>query len=443
MKTCYIESLGCAKNLVDSEHFAAILADAGYQLSFDVLGADIVLINTCAFLQSALAELEEVLETVVELKQSKQIGQIIVSGCVMNRQPEEFIAEYPEVDHWLGLKDFAALSKLLNGKATEARAPVQTGFHAYLRISDGCENYCSYCKIPSIRGGLQSKPIEALVEEARALAKRAVIQTQDFGKSKVKYPQELVLIAQDSCLYGMDIYGRQALPELLEALQEVQGFQWIRLMYLHPDHFLTEWLPLFNKYPRLLPYFEIPVQHCNDKILKAMNRKKNYKELLELFAQIMAQIPQAVLRTTLITGFPGEKTSEAKALERFINEVPFLHMGAFAFSPEEGTPAFSMTDRPSSRLAINRRDRLNGAWYDIQEQRLQSYVDKSVSALVETQISGKAFEYKGRAWFQAPEIDGELIISGAELKTGSIVDVIIDDVIDNTLFGHPNPKKRI
>ncbi|MDD2229063.1 MAG: MiaB/RimO family radical SAM methylthiotransferase [Candidatus Cloacimonetes bacterium] len=430
MKTFYLESLGCAKNLVDSEQFAAILSNAGYQLTNDVIGADIVLINSCAFLMSALEELEDVIETVLELRIEGKIGMVIVSGCVMNRYAKDFKAIYSTVDHWIALKDFDALAAILNIANTQQRVPLEQGFHAYLRISDGCENYCSYCKIPSIRGKLNSIPVEELVAEAKLLAQRPVIDPAP----KVLYPQELILIAQDSCLYGMDIYGRQALPELIAQLHAIEGFSWIRLMYLHPDHFLPEWIPLFKQYPKLLPYFEIPIQHSETHLLKAMNRQKGREELISMFDTIMQELPSAVLRTTLITGFPGETTKDENALKKFIERIPFLHIGTFAFSPEDGTPAYDFPDRPSPQTAENRQNRIETMWYLLQEERLQAYVDKKVSVLVEGAVEGKKGEYRGRAWFQAPEIDGEVIISAVSLKHGSIVDCIIDDVIGITLF---------
>lgn len=435
-KKFYLESLGCAKNLVDSETFASILKDAGYQLSFNVEGADIVFINTCAFLQSSLQELETVLATVEELKNEHKVGRVIVSGCVMNRAAKSFKEAFPSVDEWIGLQDFEALRRILGIEKSETRTQLEPGFHAYLRISDGCENYCSYCKIPSIRGKLHSIPIESLVKEAEALAKRPCIDRRGRLIKPATYPQELILIAQDSCMYGTDIYGHKALPELIEALHRLDAFPWIRIMYLHPDHFEPKWLELFARYPKLLPYFEIPVQHVQPEILTAMHRKLSGKQLTELFSQIISKIPTAALRTTLMTGFPGESTRYFNALLRFIEEVPLLHMGSFAYSAEDGTPAEKMMSQVPIRTALARQNRLESKWFALQEERWQTLVGSRVQVLTEELKNPKNNEFKGRAWFQAPEIDGEVIFHSASAVPGSIVEVEIDDLIGNTLFGH-------
>lgn len=435
-KKFYLESLGCAKNLVDSEVFASILKDAGYQLSFNVEGADIVFINTCAFLQSSLQELEAVLSTVEELKNQDKVGRVIVSGCVMNRAATSFREAFPSVDEWIGLKDFSALRNILGVADSGIRAQLEPGAHVYLRISDGCENYCSYCKIPSIRGELQSMPIESLVSEAEALAKRACIDKRGRLIKPAVYPQELILIAQDSCLYGTDIYGYKALPELIAALHKLDAFEWIRIMYLHPDHFEMEWLELFSKYPKLLPYFEIPVQHGDAEILSAMNRKRSGKELIKLFAEIKRAIPNAALRTTLMVGFPGESTKQFNALQRFILDVPLMHMGSFVYSAEDGTPAEKMMSQVPARTALARQNRLESKWFTIQEERWQTLVGSRVKVLTEEVKDSQKNEFKGRAWFQAPEIDGEVIFQSASAVPGSIVEVEIDDIIGNTLFGH-------
>lgn len=426
MKTYYIESLGCAKNLVDSEVFAYILESAGYSPAEDIETAELILINSCAFLQSALAEFDQVLCTYVELKKGA-LKSLIVSGCVMNRAAEEFQELFPEVDAWIGLKDFDAFRTFLHqtdpGKIQ--RSPLQEASYAYLRISDGCQNYCSYCMIPSIRGELKSIPIEDLVQEAQALIARGV--------------QEIILIAQDSCQYGLDIYGKRALPELIEAIHTLEGYRWLRILYLHPDHFQMEWLELYKRLPKLLPYFEIPIQHSEDRILKLMNRQKGRKELTELFQTILRELPEAVLRTTLITGFPSETEAEHQALLSFVKEIPFLALGCFCYSAEPGTPAYDMAEQIDEDLAEERQNEILNLHNSLLEARLGALVGSQIEVLVEEELDqdsedDKITNYTGRTWFQAPDIDGQVVIRAHKLMPGEFALLEIEDVIDSDLF---------
>jgi ribosomal protein S12 methylthiotransferase len=427
MKTYYIESLGCAKNLVDSEICASIMHRAGLDAVEVPEDADLVLVNTCAFLVESLKELDLVLADLAALKNARQIEKLVVTGCVMNRAQEEFRDIYPEVDEWFGLKDFSALENWLGlEQATEhERSPITQTYHRYLRISDGCSNHCSYCTIPSIRGDMRSIPMEDLVREAEALA-------ADEDNPAI----ELVVIAQDTANYGMDIYGSQALPELLEKLHAIPQFRWIRVMYMQPDHFKLEWLALWKKLPKLLPYFEIPIQHSEDAILKAMNRKAGRKQLEALFTTIRKEIPNAVLRTTLISGLPGETRADALAMQDFIKRYPFLHLGVFLFSPEEGTPALDMPNQVPVRTAERRRDRMLTIQNTSVRELLEQYVGKNIDVLIEDRASEDEDDvYVGRAWFQAPEIDGFTFVQGKDLQLGTIYKVLITDTIDVDLFG--------
>ncbi len=434
MSSYFIESLGCPKNLVDSEVFAAIFERAGFEPAPEPAGADIVLLNTCSFLAEALAELDQVLATLAELKADGGIGELLVTGCVMNRGRKDFQDAYPEVDAWLPLKEFSALENRLKlpTASLRERAPLTFGFHRYLRISDGCNNRCSYCTIPSIRGDLHSVPLEDLVREAQALA-----------ADSEETPLELIVIAQDTASYGLDLYGRKALPELLEKLHAIPVFQWIRVMYLHPDNFETAWLPLFQRLPKLLPSFEIPIQHSEDRILKAMRRRKGRDLLQGLFGQIRRELPQAALRTTLISGFPGETRQDALALQSFIREVGFLHLGVFIFSPEPDTLAENLPGAVPNRTARSRRDRLIEMQSDITESLLQQYVGQTVEVLIEDEAEVKDGEgYVGRAWFQAPDIDGVTYLEPGDCQPGEIREVIIDDVIGTDLFGRVMKRKN-
>lgn len=426
MTTYYLESLGCAKNLVDSEICAAILERAGLSAADQPEGADLVLVNTCSFLEDSLLELDMVLCGLAALKRESAFARLWVTGCVMNRGLEEFRELFPEVDAWIGLKDFAALESRLGLEPSEncSRTPIQSGFHRYLRISDGCSNNCSYCAIPSIRGAMRSVPIDDLVHEAEALA----TDGQDVF-------QELVVIAQDTANYGMDLYGRKALPELLERLANLPHYRWIRVMYLHPDHFEASWLELWKKHPKLLPYFEIPVQHSEDRILKAMNRKKGRAELEELFATILRELPHAVLRTTVMSGFPGETRAEALALKDFVARIPFLHLGVFRYSRETGTPAFDLPEQVPARTAARRRDALLTLQNRRREWMLEAGVGTSVEAIVEgLEDEEDENSWIGRAWFQAPEVDGVLFFEDSGLQPGEIVRAKLLNVVDADLF---------
>ena len=426
-KTYYIESLGCAKNMVDSEAFAFLLEKHGYKWIAAANEADLVLVNTCSFLKDSLDELRFELQEFCADKYS----QLWVTGCVMKRGLEQFQQEFAEVDQWIGLKDFATFEKLLTGAASDAkhpyleRVPVQPGFHAYLRISDGCNNNCSYCTIPSIRGPLKSVPIEDLVAEAQSLA-------SDPGRQA----QELVIIAQDTCSYGLDLYGEKALPRLLTALHEIPEFKWIRVMYMHPDHFDLSWLQLWKSLPKLLPFFEIPIQHCNDQILTSMGRKKGEEELETLFATIRSQVPRAVLRTTLMVGYPGETDAIFDSLLDFVERVKFDQMGAFRYSQESGTPAAKLPDQVSRAIKQARYSALTSLQEEISERRLQRYVGSFLDILVEDEgeIMGE-YDAHGRAWFQAPDLETKTYLPGLLSSSGSFTRLLIYDCDPISLYG--------
>lgn len=433
MNSYYIESLGCPKNLVDSEVFASIFERAGYQRHPQPEGATIVLVNTCSFIFSALMEFEDVIEDLLLLKREKQIKQLLVTGCLMNRMIYDYQQMYPEVDAWLNLKAFGDLEKLLGLEPLpqNPRAVVEPAYHRYLRISDGCSNHCSYCTIPSIRGELVSTPIEELIREAEALA-----ADQEYP------PQELIVVAQDTCNYGLDLYGRKALPELLEKLHAIPQFRWLRVLYLHPDHFEPSWLELWKRLPKLLPYFEIPIQHTHDRILKLMNRQKGRQQLLELFQGIGKEIPEAVLRTTLIAGFPTENRSEHLAQMKFIEQVPLMYLGAFNYSREEGTPAYDLKPQLPFRTIDRRCEALIAKAQDLAAPLIECYVGDDLEILIEDKFEEEPDTYVGRAWFQTPDIDGITYVHAPELKLGSIIRTRILDAIDFDLFAQPVTEKE-
>lgn len=433
----YLESLGCAKNLVDSERFAAILEAYRFQRTDYLEDADVVLVNSCAFLNSSLGELDDTLCEILSIIDRKHC-RLVVTGCVMNRDYEEFKELFPEVNKWVPLKDFAAFEKYLKRYVVPKGSPevktvpgkrsfLQQGQFAYLRIADGCENNCSYCMIPSIRGKLVSEPIEALVAEARKLTAKG---------------RELVLIAQDTCMYGTDIYGEKALPKLIAALHDIPGFDWIRLMYMHPDHFELEWTALWHKYPKLLPYFEIPIQHVKDNIIHDMNRQKGYDELKALFDHIRREIPQAVFRTTLMVGYPGETKDDRDLIKKFLTEVDILHAGVFGYSPEkDGEPygprkGFDWGKVEEYEISLAK-------WIaKAKEKKMQRFVGTVQPALLEG-YDPEMQAYVGRVWFQAPEIDGFVYISGKPDMKNPLMQVeVLDALADEMVVEYIPPRNR-
>ena len=423
-----IISLGCPKNLVDSGRFVAIMESYGMQRTEEWEEANLILINSCSFISKALEELDYLLADIINTT-DPEITKIVVTGCIMNRGYEEYKEHYNEVDTWIPLKDFAAFDKYLQDNYLPSqvtpkrlsyteRTHLEDGKYVYLRIADGCNNKCSYCMIPYIRGKQISDPIETLVQEAK--------QMQEYGR-------ELILVAQDTCTYGTDIYGEKALPKLIEALHKQTNYDWIRILYLHPDHFDLEWTELWKKYPKLLPYFDIPIQQVSPKIIKAMNRKKSYQELKELFLHIQKEIPNAVFRTTLMIDYPGESKEDLELLDKFLAEVPILQGGVFNYSPESKNPkenAYTNRDRGKSQKMIfvweNKMSQKR-------EQLLEKYVGTIQPALVE-RYDPISKQFEGRLWFQAPEIDGYTYIDELPETKSSIVEVEIVDIIGEDIM---------
>jgi ribosomal protein S12 methylthiotransferase len=422
MKKFGIISLGCPKNLVDSETFCYIAAKHGYVMSEGFSGLDFILINTCSFIQDAINELNTVLKNVSAYKTKGQIKRIFVSGCIMKRHTQHIQKIFPQVDAWIEIKDYPAFEALIapTKLQTYLRYPMTDGPYSYLKISDGCNNNCSYCTIPSIRGNLKSEKMEDLLREATFLANTGA--------------KELVVIAQDTSSYGKDIYNKQSLSELLKRLHDIPGFEWIRIMYLHPGHIDTELVQTIASLPKVVHAFEMPLQHCNDKILEAMNRHYTKNDIINVYNMFKDSMPDAEFRTTFITGFPGESRAQFDELMQFIKDYKFLRMGAFAYSLEGGTPAFSMPDKVNETTANKRKDELLSLHRTLSEDYLAEYVGKEVEVLVE-EAYPEEDDFYGRAWFDAPEIDGVVNFTGKDIDFGDIVKVHIDDVIDIDLFG--------
>ncbi len=415
-------SLGCPKNLVDSEVFCAVAMQHGYVQADETEGVEFCLINTCSFIQDAVKELARVLKTVFRYKSKGMIKRIFVTGCIMKRYLREIQEQFPEVDAWIPIRSFGAFEALLSGSKVSRfeRELLTDGPYAYLKVSDGCNNRCSYCTIPSIRGNLCSLDIGKLVKEAQELVA--------LGSS------ELIVIAQDTSAYGTDSVNKKLLPELLQRLHDIEGLYWIRLMYLHPRHVDALLINTIASLPKIVHAFEMPLQHCNDAILKRMNRHYGKADIIRIIELFKENMPDVEFRTTFMTGFPGEGRREFNELLGFVADYRFLRLGAFAFSPEPGTSAFEMTDRVSSTTAIKRRNELLTLHRELSEQYLAEFVGREIEVIVEESYP-EANTCTGRAWFDAPEIDGVVSFLGVDCGFGDIVRVKVEDVIDIDLYG--------
>ncbi len=435
-------SLGCPKNLVDAETMLYDLREAGYEIVPDAALADIVIVNTCGFIESAK---QEAIDTILEfctLKDEGRIKAVAVTGCLAERYKEEILGEIPEVNAVVGIgknSDICEVVKRLSqgdsGIMTfddkdklciEGRRIVSTDHYAYLKIAEGCSNCCTYCAIPSIRGKLRSRSIESVVSEAKWLAKAGV--------------SEIILVAQDTTNYGFDLYGEPRLAQLLEELCKIDGIRWIRTLYCYPERITDELLEVMAREDKIVNYLDIPMQHCNGDILKAMNRKGDNASLRALVDKIRAKIPDITLRTTLIAGFPGETQEQFEELCQFVKDVRFDKLGCFTYSAEEGTAAEKMSDQIDFKTKEERCDEI------MNEQMLISYElnEKKIGNTYEVVCEGfdryaECFFGRGRA--DAPEIDGKIFFSsasGKKYRPGEYVNVTIDDVLDYDLIGTVN-----
>ena len=431
-------SLGCAKNLVNSEQMLYLMDEAGYQLVGEPEGADLVVINTCGFIDSAKSEAIDNILEMAELKKAGLLKKIIVTGCLPERYRDSILEEIPEIDAVLGVGSYsdivAAADECLGdsgpGKHFEAFAEdssaideiprvVSTGpGWAYLRIAEGCNNFCAFCAIPYIRGRYRSRKMENVLEEAKELAAHGV--------------KELIVIAQDTSLYGTDLYGRRCLAELCRKLSEIDGVEWIRIHYLYPDQFDDELIDEIARNDKIVKYLDIPIQHINDRILKAMNRRGSGEEIRELFRKLREKIPGVVLRTSLIAGLPGEGEAEFEELCEFLKEAKIERAGVFPFSPEEGTPAAKM-ERPDGETAQRRADMIMQLQAPFMDAFCESFIGSTVKVLCEGRDEESGLLY-GRTFADSPDIDGLVFFEG-ECPAGEFADVSIEETDDGYLYG--------
>ena len=430
-------SLGCAKNQVDAEQMLFLLQQAGYNILPEPAGADVVIVNTCGFIESAKTEAIDNILAMAQLKAEGSVGKILVTGCLAQRYQEEILKELPEVDGVLGTGSYydvvSAVKQLLDGaegieEYGDIQAPVQEcgrilttpKHYAYLKIAEGCDNHCAFCIIPTLRGKYRSRPMDKLIEEAKELAVSGV--------------KELIVVAQDTSRYGIDLYGERKLAELLRELCKIDGFVWVRVHYLYPDEMSDELIDVLANEPKIVKYLDIPIQHIDDGILKKMNRRGNSKYLKALLTKLRDRIPGLVLRTSLITGLPGEGEKEFEALCDFLREYKLERVGAFAFSPEEGTRAAKM-EYPDAEVARQRADVVEEIQSRIMDEWNESMMGKKLQVLCEGYDADEECWY-GRTFADSPDIDGRILFdSEEELTPGDFVTVEVTDACDGELIG--------
>ena len=429
-------SLGCDKNRVNTEQMMALCLQSGMTVQEDCNGSDVVVINTCGFIDSAKLEAIDTILSVAELKAAGEVGRILVTGCLSQRYQAELLKELPEVDGIMGTGSYgdivSAVEKVaagqeysrfadINGPVEELPRVISTPMHyAYLRIAEGCSNRCAYCVIPSLRGKYRSRRMEDILSEARALAEGGV--------------KECVVIAQDITRYGVDIYKEKKLPELLRELCKLD-FHWIRLHYLYPDCITDELIDTIAAEPKICKYMDIPIQHCNDAVLQAMRRRETKAGLRALFARLRSRIPGLVLRTSIITGLPYEDEAAFEELCDFLQEEKIPRAGAFAYSPEEGTPAAEMRNRVDTDEARNRAELI----MQVQEQVMDQFNESRLGSVTEVLCDGfdtQAMAYVGRSWAESPGIDGNIYFTAErDVQPGEFVPVRVTGIMDGDLTG--------
>ena len=437
MKILFI-SLGCDKNLADTEVMLGLLASRGYEMTDDETQADIIVINTCCFIHDAK---EESIQNILEMAEYKKTGQVkalIVTGCLAQRYRQEILEEIPEVDEVLGTsaydKILDAVDAALAGKQEvmladidalplpETKRLVTTGGHfAYLKIAEGCDKHCTYCIIPKIRGNFRSVPMERLVKEAKELAEQGV--------------KELILVAQETTLYGKDLYGEKSLHVLIKELCKISGIRWIRILYCYPEEITDDLIQVMKEEPKVCHYLDLPLQHANDEILKRMGRTTSKQELIDIIGKLRREIPDICLRTTLITGFPGETKEQHEELMDFVDEMEFDRLGVFTYSPEEDTPAAVMPDQIDEEVKEKRQAELMELQQDIAFDNAQDMVDREVLVMIEGKVADEN-AYVGRTYRDASNVDGLIFINtDEELLSGDFARVKVTGAVDYDLIG--------
>ena len=437
-------SLGCDKNLVDTEVMLGLLAKKGHQMIDDETQADIVIVNTCCFIHDAKEESIQTILEMAQLKETAVLKKLIVTGCLAQRYKEEILEEIPEVDAVLGTTSYDEIAEVIDGlfsdspmeradarmimkdvdylPETQKGRLVTTGGHfAYLKIAEGCDKHCTYCIIPKIRGNFRSVPMEELIDEAKELADQGV--------------KELILVAQETTLYGKDIYGEKSLPRLLKALCKIQGLRWIRILYCYPEEITDELIQVIKEEPKICHYLDLPIQHASDAILKRMGRKTSKDQLISIIGKLREEIPDITLRTTLITGFPGETDEQHEELMDFVDQMEFERLGVFTYSPEEDTPAAEMPDQISEEIKQDRQAELMELQQDIVFDRNEDLIGEEMLVMIEGKVADEN-AYVGRTYRDAPNVDGLIFVNtDEELVSGDFAKVKVSGAMDYDLIG--------
>ncbi len=431
-------SLGCDKNLVDTERMLGLLGREGYSFTDDETQADAVIINTCCFIGDAKEESINTILEMAELKQEGRLKTLVVTGCLAQRYRQEIFEEIPEVDAIVGTAYYDKIAKVLKN-AEEGETPscmkdltslprmdsprlMTTGGHyAFLKIAEGCDKHCTYCIIPSLRGPFRSYPMEQLVEEAEQLAEQGV--------------KELILVAQETTLYGVDLYGKKSLPELLRRLCRVRGIQWIRIQYCYPEEITDELIDVIALEEKICHYLDIPIQHASDPVLKRRGRRTDQNQLREIIGKLRDRIPDIALRTTLISGFPGETEEDHEMLMEFVDEMEFERLGVFAYSQEDDTPAAAMPDQIPQEVKEARRDAVMELQQEIAFDKAEAMIGRVLDVMIEGKVADEN-AYVGRTYMDAPGVDGYLFVNtDAVLMSGDFVRVKVTQALDYDLIG--------
>ena len=437
MKIFFV-SLGCDKNLVDTEMMLGLLNKDGYTFTDDEHEADVVVVNTCCFIGDAKEESVNTILEMAELKKEGRCKALIVTGCMAQRYKQEILDEIPEVDGILGTSTYDEISNVLKkvlGGSREScfhdlnalpnvevpRVVTTGGYYAFLKIAEGCDKRCTYCIIPDLRGSYRSVPMERLIEEAKQLASQGV--------------KELILVAQETTLYGIDLYKKKSLPKLLHELCKIPGIQWIRIQYCYPEEITQELIETIREEEKVCNYLDIPIQHASDRILKRMGRRTNQKQLREMIASLRSQIPDIALRTTLISGFPGETEEDQEEVMRFVDEMEFERLGVFAYSQEEDTPAAEFPDQVPQELKEERRDEIMELQQEISYEKSQSMIGKVLEVMIEGKVADEN-AYVGRTYMDAPGVDGLIFINtDLDLMSGDFVRAKVTGALEYDLIG--------